>query len=50
MALLLFVTPFSNLFKFERLNAKQLGISIAAGFVSVIWVEAVNFLKRIRFN
>jgi P-type Ca2+ transporter type 2C len=48
MALLLFVTPFSNLFKFERLNAMQSGISIAAGFVSVIWFEAVKFLKRRR--
>jgi Ca2+-transporting ATPase len=48
MALLLFVTPLSNLFKFERLNAVQLGISIATGFASVIWYEAVKFLKRRR--
>jgi len=46
MALLLFVAPLSNLFKFERLNIVQLLISIATGFVSVIWYEAVKFLKR----
>ena len=46
MALLLFVTPLSNLFKFERLNAKQLGICVAGGFISVIWFEAVKFFKR----
>jgi Ca2+-transporting ATPase len=50
MALLLFVTPFSNLFKFERLNAVQLIISIAAGFASVIWFEVVKFFKRRRGN
>jgi Ca2+-transporting ATPase len=50
MASLLFVTPFSNLFKFERLNAVQLIISIAAGFASVIWFEVVKFLKRRRVN
>jgi Ca2+-transporting ATPase len=48
MALLLFVTPLSKLFKFEMLNPAQLGISIATGFVSVIWYEAVKFLKRRR--
>jgi Ca2+-transporting ATPase len=48
MALLLFVTALSNLFKFERLNPAQLGISIATGFVSVIWYEAVKYLKRRR--
>jgi Ca2+-transporting ATPase len=46
MALLLFVTPLRNLFKFEKLNTMQLGISIASGFISVIWYEAVKFLKR----
>jgi P-type Ca2+ transporter type 2C len=50
MGLLLFVTPLSNLFKFEKLNAPQLFISIATGFISVIWYEAVKFLKRRRVN
>jgi Ca2+-transporting ATPase len=50
MALLLFVTPFRNVFKFERLNSLQLLISIATGFVSVIWYEVVKFLKRRRVN
>ncbi len=46
MALLLFVTPLSNLFNFERLNVMQLAISVAIGFISVIWYEAVKFWKR----
>ena len=50
MALLLFVTPLSNLFKFERLGVVELLISIATGFVSVIWFEAVKFFKRKRVN
>lgn len=50
MALLLFVTPFSKIFKFERLDAMQLLISIVTGFVSVTWFEMVKFVKRRRFN
>jgi Ca2+-transporting ATPase len=46
MGLLLFVKPLSNIFKFESLNAMQILISIAIGFISVIWYEAVKFLKR----
>jgi Ca2+-transporting ATPase len=50
MALLLFVTPFSKIFKFERLDAMQILISIATGFVSVAWYEVVKFVKRRRAN
>lgn len=50
MALLLFVNPFSKIFKFERLDAMQLLISIATGFVSVTWYEVVKFVKRRRTN
>ena len=50
MGLLLFVTPFSKLFKFERLDALQLLICIATGFVSVAWYELVKFFKRRRVN
>ena len=46
MGLLLFVKPLSNIFKFESLNATQILISIAIGFVSVIWYEGVKFFKR----
>jgi Ca2+-transporting ATPase len=48
MGLLLFVKPLSNIFKFESLNAVQMLISIAIGFISVIWYEAVKFIKRKR--
>ncbi len=50
MALLLFVHPLSNLFKFERLDITQLLTSIATGFISVIWYEAVKFFKRRKIN
>ncbi len=50
MILLLFVTPFSNIFQFERPPALPLIISIATGFISVIWYEAVKFIKRKKTN
>jgi Ca2+-transporting ATPase len=45
-ALLLFIKPLAAFFQFEPLNAGQLSICIAAGFVSVIWYEAVKWRKR----
>jgi Ca2+-transporting ATPase len=48
MAALLFIAPLRNLFKFEKLDALQMVISIVVGFISVIWYEAVKFLKRRR--
>ncbi len=50
MALLLFVTPFSKIFKFEKLNTVQLLISIVTGFASVIWYELVKYFKRRKIN
>ncbi|MFZ1306068.1 MAG: cation-translocating P-type ATPase, partial [Ferruginibacter sp.] len=50
MGLLLFVKPLSNIFKFERLDIAQLLISMAVGGLSVIWYEAVKYLKRRRVN
>jgi P-type Ca2+ transporter type 2C len=50
MALLLFVAPFRNIFKFERLHTLQVILSIVTGFVSVIWYEAVKLIKRRGFN
>ncbi len=50
MALLLFVSPFSKIFKFEKLNAVQLVISIVTGFASVIWYELVKYFKRRKIN
>jgi Ca2+-transporting ATPase len=50
MCLLLFVKPLSNIFKFESLNASQMLISIAIGFLSVIWYEGVKFFKRRQAN
>jgi len=46
MASLLFFPPFTQLFTLERLNSSQLMISTVIGFSSVIWYEAVKFLKR----
>lgn len=50
MVLLLLVTPLSNIFQFERLSLLQLLAGITAGFVSVIWFEAVKFFKRRKIN
>lgn len=45
-AMLLFVDPLTRFFKFERLNAQQLSISIATGFLFVVWYELVKWYKR----
>ncbi len=50
MALLLYVKPLGSIFKFERPDPVQLVICVTAGFLSVIWYEAVKFLKRRRLN
>ena len=44
--LLVYVAPLANFFKFEALNTMQLMISIAIGFLAVIWYEAVKWAKR----
>jgi Ca2+-transporting ATPase len=46
-ALLLFVNPLTSFFGLERLTGYQLGISVLAGFVSVIWFEGVKWMKRV---
>jgi Ca2+-transporting ATPase len=46
-ALLLYVPFLNRFFEFERLQFSQLIISIAIGFVSVIWIEVVKIFKRI---
>jgi P-type Ca2+ transporter type 2C len=45
-ALLLFVKPLTAFFNLETLSAVQLGVAVAAGFVSVIWFEGVKSIKR----
>ncbi len=45
-ALLLYVKPLAAFFGFEQLNFEKTGISIAIGFLSVIWYEAVKLIKR----
>ena len=44
--LLLFVKPLTKFFKFETLNLSQLSISVAIGFLCVIWYEVVKWRKR----
>jgi len=46
LGMLIFVQPLALFFKFEILSLSQLGISGAAGFLSVIWYEAVKWRKR----
>jgi Ca2+-transporting ATPase len=45
-ALLLFVKPFNHFFQFEQLESSLILISVVIGLVSVIWFEAVKWLKR----
>jgi len=47
-ALLLLVKPFTVFLEFEFLNLSQASISVFIGFVSVIWYEAVKWIKRMK--
>lgn len=44
--LLLFVPPFTKFFGFERLDIKQIGISVGIGMLSVLWYEIIKWWKR----
>lgn len=44
--LLLYVEPLTNFFEFQYLSIYQLSISIAIGFLSVIWYEFVKLYNR----
>lgn len=46
LGLMLYVKPVTLFFNFVHLNISQLLISIAIGFLSVIWFEVVKFVKR----
>ena len=46
--LLLFVPLFSHFFMFETVSTVQIGMSILVGFVSVMWIEIIKAVKRIR--
>ena len=48
VGLILYVTPLTLFFEFETLQVPQLLLSIAVGFVSVIWFEVVKWVKRLR--
>ena len=47
-ALLLFVPPLTDFFEFNTLSANQLLVSLFAGSISVLWYEAVKWIKRIK--
>ena len=46
VGLLLFVKPLTIFFEFDSLTLSQLFISIGAGFVFVIWYEAIKWRRR----
>lgn len=46
--LLLYVTPLTNFFAFEKLTVKELVTAVGIGFVAVIWYEFVKIFKRKR--
>lgn len=50
VGLLLYVKPLTTFFEFEKLNFNQLLISVAIGFITVIWFEIVKLFKRIKTN
>ncbi len=45
-ASLLYIKPLANFFSFSALNITQLSVSIALGFLSVIWYEIVKWIHR----
>ncbi len=45
-ASLLYIKPLANFFSFSALNITQLSVSIALGFLSVIWYEVVKWFRR----
>ena len=49
-ALLLYVKPLTQFFKFQSLNLSQLSISVGIGFFCVIWYEGVKWRKRTKGN
>ena len=49
-SLLIFVKPLASFFNFEAINLEQLSVSIAMGFVFVIWYEVVKWRKRSQKN
>ncbi len=53
IAALLYVPAFNHFFHFDFLTIDQVGISVAAGFVSVIWFEVYKWFlrkKEVRFE
>jgi len=46
-ALLLFVPPLADFFGFATPSPADLGLSVLVGMVSVLWYEAVKWVKRI---
>ena len=44
--LLIYLPPLANFFQFEKLNSMQLIFSVATGFFTVIWYEAIKWRKR----
>ena len=48
VSLLLFVKPLTAFFEFETLNGTQILLCIVMGFLSLIWMEGVKFVKRLK--
>ena len=49
-AMLLFVPPLTDFFKFAPLSTNEILTAVAVGFISVIWFEFVKLAKRLREN
>ncbi|AXG72815.1 cation-translocating P-type ATPase [Flavobacterium arcticum] len=46
--LLLYIEPIKQFFNFETLTIPQMAISIASGFITVVWFEVVKWMNRKR--
>lgn len=50
LVLMLSVPGIISFFKFKQLFSEQLLVCISVGFLSVIWIEAYKYFKRLRVN
>ncbi len=48
--LMLLINPLRSFFEFEMLSGNLIGLSILAGFLSVIWYEGVKWFARWKGN
>jgi Ca2+-transporting ATPase len=48
VSMLIYIKPLAYFFQFQSLNFYQLSISLATGFLSVMWYEILKWIKRLQ--